>query len=392
MPTRVMTQHEMNESKMMVDLATLLLAAARGEDVEDRRLAELLILAAAEPFTRRLVQEIGHSHLSIRRLRSEAAESGMEEGDVNWSVYSRFGFRLADLPTVVASLDVPAGIRTVGGHVFSGEEAVLLLLRRFRSTDPLCNLTKEAGRSVSAISEIVRYMVEHITSRFSHLIDERSLSGWASAFSAFSQAFRSQGVPIDHLIGFIDGKLWPVCRPGRYQQVMYSGHKRVHGVKMQSVVFPNGLLVYPFGPCNGSRHDSFLLRESEILNVMQECCEQLGQTYVLFGDSAYPISRYLWRMYKGVMTVQQQAFNTDMSSDRITIEWLYGIVVRLWPFLDYRKKLQVLLQPVTLFLNTGVILTNIHTCLYGNSVQAKYGMDPPNLQVYLRGGPDGMRG
>jgi len=125
---------------------------------------------------------------------------------------------------------------------------------------------------------------------------------------------------------------------------------------------------------------------------MQECCEQLGQTYVLFGDSAYPISRYLWRMYKGVMTVQQQAFNTDMSSDRITIEWLYGIVVRLWPFLDYRKKLQVLLQPVTLFLNTGVILTNIHTCLYGNSVQAKYGMDPPNLQVYLRGGPDGMRG
>eukprot|EP00327_Prymnesium_parvum_P030567 CAMPEP_0195565352 /NCGR_PEP_ID=MMETSP0814-20130614/406_1 /TAXON_ID=97485 /ORGANISM="Prymnesium parvum, Strain Texoma1" /LENGTH=324 /DNA_ID=CAMNT_0040700345 /DNA_START=52 /DNA_END=1024 /DNA_ORIENTATION=- len=324
MPTRVMTQHEMNESKMMVDLATLLLAAARGEDVEDRRLAELLILAAAEPFTRRLVQEIGHSHLSIRRLRSEAAESGMEEGD-----------------------------GTVGGHVFSGEEAVLLLLRRFRSTDPLCNLTKEAGRSVSAISEIVRYMVEHITSRFSHLIDERSLSGWASAFSAFSQAFRSQGVPIDHLIGFIDGKLWPVCRPGRYQQVMYSGHKRVHGVKMQSVVFPNGLLVYPFGPCNGSRHDSFLLRESEILNVMQECCEQLGQTYVLFGDSAYPISRYLWRMYKGVMTVQQQAFNTDMSSDRITIEWLYGIVVRLWPFLDYRKKLQVLLQPVTLFLNTG---------------------------------------
>ncbi|KAL1524503.1 hypothetical protein AB1Y20_019397 [Prymnesium parvum] len=111
MPTRVMTQHEMNESKMMVDLATLLLAAARGEDVEDRRLAELLILAAAEPFTWRLVQEIGHSHLSIRRLRREAAESGMEEGDVNWSVYSRFGFRLADLPTVVASLDVPAGIR-----------------------------------------------------------------------------------------------------------------------------------------------------------------------------------------------------------------------------------------------------------------------------------------
>lgn len=165
MPTRVMTQHEMNESKVMVELATVLLAVADDDDFEYEELAVLLILKACEPFTRRLVQDIGQVHLSIARLHREAAESGLQDGDVHWSVYSRFGFRLADLPTVVAALDVPSGIRTVGGHVFSRDEAVLLLLRRFRSTDPLCNLTREAGRSISAISEIIRYMVEHINSR-----------------------------------------------------------------------------------------------------------------------------------------------------------------------------------------------------------------------------------
>ena len=70
--------------------------------------------------------------------------------------------------------------------------------------------------------------------------------------------------------------------------------------------------------------------------------------YVLFGDSAYPLSNFLWRMYKGAMTVGQYMFNTTMSPVRVTVEWGFGKIVKLWPFLDYRKKHQVLLQPVGL--------------------------------------------
>ena len=45
---------------------------------------------------------------------------------------------------------------------------------------------------------------------------------------------------IPNLIAFLasDGKLWPVCRPGKYQHVLYSGHKRIHGLKTQGLVFP----------------------------------------------------------------------------------------------------------------------------------------------------------
>jgi hypothetical protein len=83
--------------------------------------------------------------------------------------------------------------------------------------------------------------VEHIHQHFPHLIDERSFTSWAPYFHEFAQAFEDAGVPIPNLIGFIDGKLWPVCRPGKYQHVLYSGHKRVHGIKTQGLVFPNGV-------------------------------------------------------------------------------------------------------------------------------------------------------
>ena len=66
-------------------------------------------------------------------------------------------FRLDDLPTVVDVLDAPAGFRTLGGHVFTGEEGVLLLLRRWRVTDSLDSITWETGRSGAAISEAVDF-------------------------------------------------------------------------------------------------------------------------------------------------------------------------------------------------------------------------------------------
>ena len=108
----------------------------------------------------------------------------------------------------------------------------------------------------------------------------------------------------------------------------------------------------------------------------------------MFGDSAYPISTFLWRMYKGVMSAVQRAFNKDMSPERVTAEWGFGKIVQLWPFLDYRKKNKVLLSPVGLHLQVGNILTNMHTCLSeGNAVSLRYGLRPPSLDVYMAGGP-----
>ena len=46
---------------------------------------------------------------------------------------------------------------------------------------------------------------------------------------------------VDTVWGFIDGTLRKTCRPSYFQKLLYSGHKRAHGIKFQSVVTPDGL-------------------------------------------------------------------------------------------------------------------------------------------------------
>ena len=281
------------------------------------------------------MQEVGPEHLSLARLRRECAARGATEDNWSWNCYDAYGFHLQDLPLVVQALDPPTHFRTPNG-LFSGEEGVLLLLLRYRKPGTLLGLTWETGRNKAQLSEAIRFTVEHVHRRFPHRVDIRSFTAWARRFGDFAEAFSRRGVPIDNLVGFIDGKLNAVCRPSRYQHVLYSGHKRIHGLKVQGTVFPNGIQPFPFGPINGNRHDSHVLRESGILDAMRTTCRQLGVNYVLFGDSAYPVSRHLWRMYKGVMTPQQAAFNAAMSPERVTVEWGFQKIVSLCTYMLLR--------------------------------------------------------
>ena len=160
-----------------------------------------------------------------------------------------------------------------------------------------------------------------------------------------------------------------------------------------------GLCPYLFGPVNGSRHDSTVLRRSRILQILHDVCRGgplafhgrrngLGEDFRLFGDSAYPLTTFLYRMYKGIMAPWQRAFNRDMSPERVSVEWGFGKMVQLWPFLDYRKKHKVLLSPVGRLFAVGNILTNMHTCLSGgNIVSERFGLAPPSLDAYMAGGP-----
>ena len=54
--------------------------------------------------------------------------------------------------------------------------------------------------------------------------------------------------PKQYCFGFIDGTVRPIARPGENQRVVYNGHKRVHALKFQSVVLPNGLIGNMYGP------------------------------------------------------------------------------------------------------------------------------------------------
>ena len=95
-------------------------------------MAEMLLLCAAEPLQRQLFQDIGPEKLSLARLRREAQANGRDADDASVTTYVKFGFRLDWLEDVVAAFQLPDVIETDGGHIFEADEAVLLLLRRYR--------------------------------------------------------------------------------------------------------------------------------------------------------------------------------------------------------------------------------------------------------------------
>lgn len=54
-------------------------------------------------------------------------------------------------------------------------------------------------------------------------------------------------VPLTNCLGFVDGPVRPITRPGENQRLLYNannGHKGVHGLKFQSAVKPDGLKLH----------------------------------------------------------------------------------------------------------------------------------------------------
>ena len=106
----------------------------------------------------------------------------------------------------------------------------------------------------------------------------------------FNQAWLSHANLQTYAWGFVDRTVRPVCRPGNLQRSLYNGHKRVHAIKFQSVVAPNGLIANLCGPVEGRRHDSGMLADSGLLPQLQlHSRSPSGNPLCIYGDLGYPL-------------------------------------------------------------------------------------------------------
>ena len=86
-------------------------------------------------------------------------------------------------------------------------------------------------------------MMDFLYTRYGHLLSSFDQPWLSSANpTSFCDSVYRKGAALHNCWGFIDGTVRPVCRPGLNQRVLYNGHKRVHAIKFQSVVAPNGLI------------------------------------------------------------------------------------------------------------------------------------------------------
>ena len=194
-----------------------------------------------------------------------------------------------------------------------------------------------------------------------------------------------KGAPLDSCWGFVDGTVRPICRPGENQRILYNGHKRVHSIKFQSVVTPSGMIACLHGPFEGRKHDSGMLRETNLLTQLQQFShDQNGNTLTIYGDLAYPLRVHLQKPFRGPgLTQHQKLYNTAMSKVRISVEWVFGDILNYFAFLDFKKNLKIGLSAVGKMYISCALMRNAHSCLYHSTTTDYFHIDPPKLRDYF---------
>ena len=349
----------------------------------------VLLQGGAYRHRSRITYKIGPERYSFARLQRDFGRS-----DCDASCKAMFRFTLPDLRRLHCALRLPAKINTGHGLVDS-EEALLIMLRRLSYPATYATLAWPTGRHPAQISRIFNGMIRHLYSSLTHLRDSRSLECWGPHFPRFAAAIHRGGrrsrrrayrpMPLTNCVGFIDGSNQYTDKPGMYQHILYNGHKRAHCVKWQGIMLPNGIMPMPFGPVHGRNHDALMLEYSGVIPAMRRISAGLGCDYQLYGDPAYPLSPYLGAPFPSTILLNgaEAQFNVDMSRSRIAVEWGFGKVKGNFAYLDFEKGMKPYLNDIQRYWPVAQILTNCHTCLYGNQTSNYFNLPPPQLEVYL---------
>jgi hypothetical protein len=104
---------------------------------------------------------------------------------------------------------------------------------------------------------------------------------------------------------------------------MYNDHKRVHAIKFQNIVLPNGLINIGnlSGPYEGKRYDRTMLYESGLLPNLQRVALYNNEPLCIYGDPAYPLGIHVQGPFKyRQLTPEMQAYNKGMSEVRVAVE------------------------------------------------------------------------
>ena len=294
-------------------------------------------------------------------------------------------FAKNDLDALLDSLQIPDQIACQQGTVCNSIEGLCILLSRLSYPCRYTDMIPRFGRNPTELCLIFNAVLDHVYASHHH-----RLESWDQPFlqpdrlHGYAAAIHQKGAPLENCFGFIDGTLRGIARPKEHQRIMYNGHKRIHGIKFQSVVTPNGLIANLSGPFEGRRHDSVMLQQSGLLQDLRRVAFHDGQPLCLYGDPAYPLGIHLQAPYRqNPLTPQMALFNKAMSEVRVAVEWVFGDIANYFKFIDFKKQMKINLSSVGKMYFVCALLENARTCLYGNLVSTTFDVQPPSLQEYF---------
>ena len=132
-----------------------------------------------------------------------------------------------------------------------------------------------------------------------------------------------------------------------------------------------------------------MLDESGLLTDLQRHCHtSQGEQLCIYGDPAYPLRPELMCPFREggygrPLIPRMPAFNTAMSSVRVSVEWLFGDITNYFRFIDFKKNLRIGMSAVGKQYIICALMRNALTCLYGKNTSQFWGVDPPSVEAYI---------
>ena len=194
---------------------------------------------------------------------------------------------------------------------------------------------------------VLKHVLDSLLNEYRDLVTNIDVLRLRPKLREFSDAVyeKTAGKGISDVVCLVDGKFHRTCRPtnryGRdYQRSVYNGHYRGHGLKIQSVLWIDGMLNLYVD--SARLHDSPLLDTSRLLQQMELMFIDGNplRPAKMYGDPAYwGEGVHLARKCKGVFrSPVQSEKDTAMTPVREMVEHSFAKCVKLWSYMDFSKK------------------------------------------------------
>ena len=113
--------------------------------------------------------------------------------------------------------------------------------------------------------------------------------------------------------------------------------------------------------------------------------EGSNQKFVVFEDKGFAASDVVYIPFHQhkLTTALWVPFDKLHKAVCIAIEWSFGKIKTIFPLLQHINTQCILLYKVGLWHHVSVLLTNAHSCCYGNQTSTYFNLRPLDLEAYF---------
>ena len=205
-------------------------------------------------------------------------------------------------------------------------------------------------------------------------------------------------------VGFLDDTCLQTNRPSpNYdedgvpdnspQRSVYTGFMKKHGLKAQTVYFPDGMVgsVFVASMRNNDNGMMNLSALGDLLNdafpVMDDCETGLAVKYALFCDGIFHNHECLFNKPHICHDEYEEMLFIHMNSMQVLIENMYARFKTLFPIFSMGKRNSIDRDGnIVRMIVSSFFLLNCHTCFNGTNSTIIFDIAPPTIDEYL---PDG---